>query len=89
MAQGGAVNLTPMMNSLHKASVQVVAEGATPEKDGSVFLIAHQMAHIAQTMTIEPDSHACKQLSSWCDAQRAILAVNAIEEAGVKKAVSP
>jgi hypothetical protein len=89
MAQGGAVNLTPMMTSLHKASIQVVAEGGVPEKDGSVFLIAHQMAHIAQTMSVAPDSHACGQLASWCDAQRALQAVDAIEEAGAKKTASP
>lgn len=75
-AQGGAVNLTPLARSLHKAVEQVIAEGGKPELDPAIRLIAHQMTHITSTYDWKPDCDDAKRMRAMAQAQLARHAIS-------------
>lgn len=78
-AQEGASNLTPLTRCLLEAGKQVQTELGTPENDSAMWLIVHQMRHVAGAYGLTRDSDGTRQLVAWCEAQRARLAVDAIE----------
>lgn len=87
MAQGGAVNLTPMAKSLHSAAIQVAAEGGDPARDECVRLIAHQMSFIAQTHSLALKDPPARNLRAWCKSALAALAIDNVT--GPVKALAP
>lgn len=87
MAQGGAVNLTPMAKSLDSAVSQVTAEGGDPARDDYVRLIAYQMSFIAQTHSLALNAPESSNLVAWCKSALAALAID--ELSGPVKAPAP
>jgi len=75
MAQDGASNLTPLTNSLQKACLQVLQEGADPAQDNAVRLLAHQMAHLTNTMVLTPGCDRHQNMLHLCNAHRALQAM--------------